>query len=314
MSPRPTRHQDADLGDVQRLATEGRLDAALGRLDAILGPQPAESNRHAAVSLLRALAREAQAAGDPGGAIVLLDTAVRLAPGFADLHFQHAMALAARQQRAEARRALERSLKINPNYLAARLELALLDAREGLLGDSLDRLRALADDPRLEEPAAFRQGLSRLQQADWDEAGSLLRRALRLSDPTLDGVFERFHAHMDAGEHAHAAQVVRDVLPRFDGYPDLHFLLASAELRDGHADDAIVSFARALELNPDFHAARLELARALEAIGQVDQAREQVSRVLEAQPDDPLALEMHARWQRPRRHESARINTGDKQA
>lgn len=314
MSPRPTNRNDADLSDVQQLATAGRLDAALRRLDAVLGPRPAESNRHAAVSLLRALARESQAAGDPGGAILLLDTAVRLAPGFADLHYQHALALAGRQQRTEARRALERALKINPGYLAAQIELALLDAREGLLGHSLERLRALADDPRLEEPGAFRQGLARLQQAEWDEAGSLLRRALRLSDPALDGVLERYHAHMDAGEPARAAQVVRDVLPRFEGYPDLHFLLAGAELSDGHADDAIVSFARALELNPNFHAARLELARALEAVGQVDQAREEVSRVLEVQPDDPLALEMHARWQRPRRHDAGRVNTGDKDA
>jgi tetratricopeptide (TPR) repeat protein len=314
MSPRPTRSQVPDLGEVQRLATQGRHEAALRRLDGILGPHPAESNRHAAVSLLRALAREAQAAGDLGGAVLLLDTAARLAPGFADVHFQRAVALAQRQQRTEARRALERALKINPNYLAARIELALLDAREGMLGDALDALRALTDDPRLEEPAAFRQGLARLQQADWNEAGSLLRRALKLADPALDGVFERYHAHMDDGEPAHAAQVVRDVLPRFSGYPDLHFLLGSAELREGHADDAIVSFARALELNPNFHAARLELARSLEAIGQVDQAREQVAHVLEARPDDPLALQMHARWARPRRQDKSPVDTGHKDA
>lgn len=297
---------------MQQLATEGRIDAALQQLDAILGPHPAEANRQAAVSLLRALAREAQVADEPGAAILLLDTAVRLAPRFADLHLQHALALIARQQRAEAREALGRALKLNPGYLAARLELALLDAREGLLGDALDRLRALADDPRLEEHATFDQGLSRLQQADWDEAGSLLRRALRLSEPALDGVFERYHAHMEGGEHARAAQVVREVLPRYEGYPDLHFLLGGAELRDGHADDAIVSFARALELNPDFHAARLELARSLEAVGQVDQAREQVSRVLEVQPGDPLALEMHERWQHPRRAAGSRVHGGDK--
>jgi len=314
MSPRPTRRTDTDFGDVQRLATEGRLEAALRTLDGILGAHPAESSRHAAVSLLRALAREAQSAGDAGGAIALLDTAVRLAPGFADLRFQHAQALAARGQRADARRALQHALRINPDYLAAQLELALLDAREGLLGDSLDRLRALADDPRLQEPAAFQQGLARLQQAQWDEAGSLLRRAMKLSDPALDRVLERFHAHMDAGEPARAAHVVREMLPRFAGYPDLHFLLASAELRDGHADDAIVSFARALELNPNFHAARLELARSLEAVGQVDQAREQVSRVLDARPDDPQALEMQARWLRPRKHAMDRVDTGDKDA
>lgn len=314
MSPRPTRRSDTDLSDVQRLATEGRLEAALRRLDGLLGPSPAESSRHAAVSLLRALAREAQTSGDPGGAIALLETAVQLAPGFADLRFQHAQALAARGQRGEARRALQHALRINPDYLAAQLELALLDAREGLLGDSLDRLRALADDPRLQEPATFQQGLARLQQAQWDEAGSLLRRALKLSDPAFDGIFERYHAHMDGGEPAHAAQVIRGVLERYAGYPDLHFLLASAELRDGHPDDAIVSFARALELNPNFHAARIELARALETLGQVEQAREQVSHVLETRPDDPQALEMQARWARPRRHEKSRVDTGDKEA
>jgi len=266
MSPQPTRHDPPDFSDVQRIATEGRLDAALGRLDQLLGLHPDESTLHAAVSLLRRLAREAEAAGDLSGAIVALDTAVRLAPGFADLRFQHAMALLGRQQRTDARRALQAALKINPNYLAARIEMALLDAREGLLGQSLQSLRALGDDPRLEEPGAFQQGIRRLQQAEWDEAGSLLRRALKLSDPLLDGVFERYHALMDGEEPERAAAVVREVLDRFSAYPDLHFLIGSAEMRAAQFDDAIVSFARALELNPDFHVARLELARALEAL------------------------------------------------
>ncbi len=314
MSPRPTDSKTPDLQHVKQLATQGRIDAALERLDLLLGPRPAESSRHAAVSLLRALAREAQAAGNLSATILLLDTAVRLAPTFADLQYQHGTALLLRQQRTEARHAFERALKINPDYLAPRIELALLDARDGMLGDSLDALRAIANDPRLVEPAAFRHGMQRLQQADWDEAGSLLRRALRLSDPALDVLFERYHAFMDGGQPERAAQVVREVLPRFDGYPDLHFLLGSAELREGHFDDAIVSFARALELNPGFHAARLEMARSLEAIGQVDQARDQVAFVLEARPDDPLALEMHARWSGSRRHAGAPVKRGHKEA
>jgi tetratricopeptide (TPR) repeat protein len=314
MSPRPIPPPGADLSEIGRIAAAGRLDAALTRLAQILGPHPAEASVHAAVALLRGLAREAEAARDTGGAVVLLDTAVRLAPAFADLHHQHALALLARQQRTEGRRALEKALRINPGYLAARIELALLDAREGLLGESLEALRALASDPRLEEPATFQQGLKRLQQADWDEAGSLLRRACKLSDPVLDGVFERYHAWMDSGDTARAAQAIREVLPRFSGYPDLHFLLACAELRDGGFDDAIVSLARALELNPQFHGARLELARALDAIGQVAQAREQVALVLEQRPDEPLALDMQARWSVPGRRVNDPENSGHKEA
>lgn len=312
MSPRPTRKSPTDLSDIQRIAAEGRIDAALRRLDQILGPHPAESSIQAAVALLRGLAREADAAGEAGGAVRLLDTAVRIAPEFADLRLQHGLALLAHQQRTEARRAMQQALRINPNYLAARIELALLDAREGMLGESIEALRSLADDPRLAEPGAFQQGLRRLQHAEWDEAGSLLRRACRLDDPLIDGVFERYHAFMDAGDPARAAETIREVLPRFSGYPDLHFLLASAELREGFHDDAIVSLARALELNPDFHGARLELARALEAVGQVVQAREQVALVLEQRPDEPLALAMQARWAIPARRAKSPAGSGQK--
>jgi tetratricopeptide (TPR) repeat protein len=306
MTPRPSESSIPDLQGERALVAEGRFEEALDGIRRRLGPRPAREAAGTAAPLLRRIAREAEAGGHGPIAAQAMELAVSIAPTFADLRFHFAIVLLGLQRRAEARRELQKALEINPAYVAARVELALLDAREGLVGESLEALRSLARQTNVEEPGAFKRGLKSLQQADWDEAASLLRRALKLSDPILDGVLERFHAHMDAGEHLDAARVVRDVLPRFEGYPDLHFLLASAEFREGHLDDAIASFARALELNPDFHAARTELARALEALGEVAQARDQVGLVLERQPGHPQAAEMRDRWGEARRRPKSR--------
>src|SRR5207247_4350489 len=64
------------------------------------------------------------------------------------------------------------------------------------------------------------------------------------------------------------------------------------ELEEGAFDDALASFCRALELQPDYHAARLQLARTLESLGDPVQAEEQAALVLEADPRHPQALEL----------------------
>ena len=60
----------------------------------------------------------------------------------------------------------------------------------------------------------------------------------------------------------------------------------------------MASLARALELNPDNHGARVQLARVLEALGDLEQARAQVALVLRADPAHPQARELEARWTR----------------
>ncbi|HKQ57611.1 MAG TPA: tetratricopeptide repeat protein, partial [Candidatus Eisenbacteria bacterium] len=238
----------------------------------------------------------AEASGDLDSAERAIDEGLRLAPRFADLHHQRACLLLVRQQRPAARTALGKALDINPRYVAARLELAMLDAREGLLGDSLAALRALEQEHRVEEPRAFQRGLKSLQRADWDEAGALLKSALRVSDPVVDRALAEHHALVAQGEPARALNALREAVSAHPGYPDLHYLLGCCELEGGLADDALASLARALELHPDFHAARVQFARALEALGDLVQAADQVGLVLREDPGHPQALELQSRW------------------
>jgi tetratricopeptide (TPR) repeat protein len=302
MSPQPLPPEESSVFDPAiAMARDGRLDEALAELSRLLRVQDKRGRRRDAGALAFAqVARFAEGSGDLATALHALDEALRLAPRYADLHYRRGCVLVARQQRPAARAALEQALSINPRYVAARLELALLDAREGLLGESLATLRALGEEHRVEEPRAFHQGLRSLERADWDEAGALLKSAMRLSEPAVDHALERHQALVARGEHASALHALREAIAAHPGYPDLHYLLGSCELGAGLIDDALASLARALELHPDYHAARVQFARALEALGDRVQAGEQVALVLQEDPANPQALELQARWTRRR--------------
>jgi tetratricopeptide (TPR) repeat protein len=301
MSPRPLPSENVPFEPALALARVGQLREAIEAISAALaGAGESGPQRGAAALALAEVARLAEAAGALEIAAQALDTALRLAPRYADLHYQRACLLILQQQRAQARRALEEALKINPRYVAARLELALLDAREGLLAESLASLRALEQERRVEEPRAFQRGLKSLARADWEEAGALLKSALKITDPVVDRALDEHHALVARGDHAQALHALRDAVTAHPGYPDLHYLLGSSELEAGMSDDAIASLARALTLHPDFHAARIQLARAFEALGDLVQAGEQVALVLREDPAHPQAVELQERWLRRR--------------
>ena len=301
MTPRPGPEPGIDLNPIEALAREGRFGAAIEAVVRLAGGSRPRGSRAAALSYaLAGIARAAERAGDVEHAERALGEAVRIAPGYADLRHGRARLLLALQRRAEARRELDAALRINPDYVAAKLERALLDAREGLLAEALDAMRALAGDRHVTEPRAFGRGLESLQEADWDQAEVLFRQALCLADPGLEGTVARYHERMGAGDLEGAIALVRQAIGTRESYADLHYLLGAAELEAGCYDDALASLARALELQPDYHDARVTLARVLEAFGDLAQATEQVTLVLRCEPDHPQALALQERWSRRR--------------
>ncbi len=304
MSPRPVPTPTSEFEPALQLARQRRFSDAHVLVERVLQAGPFESLATPAALAWAAIAREALRADDAAAAERALGAAVRLKPRFADLQYQHACALLRTDRGREARRALEQAITINPAYVEARVELALLDARDGMIGESLAALRTLGAGVPVEDPRAFAQGLARLEHADWDGADALIRRGLHLGNAGLADRLERFHALLQQNQPAEAAVVLREVLPRHESYPDLHFLLGTAELRLGHLDDAIASLARALELHPDLHAARVQFALALDAAGMTAAALDQVALVLEHEPEN---LEAHTLL---RTHEARNPRTG----
>lgn len=309
MSPRPSEIPSADVfAGALRAAREGRFDEAIDAVrQAIAGRDADDAVTGAAANALARIGRSAEAAERWDDAERAIAAGLALRPSYPDLHHQHANLLLMRGRRPEARRALDQALALNSGFVAARVDLALLDAREGRIGEALQALRELADSARVEEAPAFERGLERLREADVAEAGVWLSRALRLSDPVLEERLEHYRRLLEDGEAARAAPLIRDMLQAHARYPDLHALLGIAELRLGRADDALASLARALELHPDFHGARVQFACALQAVGQGSQAVEQLQMVIDAEPENADARELLARWSpRTRRGAHAR--------
>lgn len=297
MKATPQPDPSIPFDDALELANAGRFADAVMRALEIAGESPEESRAAAAAQILARIARLAETANDLAAADHALEHAIILRPRYADLHFQYGALLAQRGRRAEARRELESAIEIHPRYLAARVELAMLEARDGRIGEALGTLRDLQRDRGIAEPHTFQQGLQSLERADWDAASAHFRQAVRGSHPWLDHQLERYRELMAEGHAEHAADVLREALERHETYPDLHALLGASELGLGHFDDALCSFARALELNPDFHSARVQMALTLDSLGDRAGASEQLALVLQAEPGHPEAQELTERWQ-----------------
>src|SRR5205085_1546932 len=129
----------------------------------------------------------------------------------------------------------------------------------GRAADALGWIARLAEGGGDLERAerAYGQGLASLEQAEWEEAGAHFRHALSVGDATAS--VQEFHVRLARGDRAGARQTLLAALAANEGFADLHCLLGTLELEDGAQDDALTSFCRALELRPDYHAARVQL-------------------------------------------------------
>lgn len=303
MTPRPAPQPGSgpDLEIARRMAREGHVDQAIAWLDREIAEAEGSDGRVRCVTVLGEIAAAAEQSGEHELALRAVRLACETAPTWADLQLRRGRLLASLGRRTEAREALDAALRLNPRYRAARVERALLDAREGRIAEAADALQSLATESPVAEPMALQQGLRALSEAEFDDASALLRRALADQDPRLTAQIRQYQDLIGRDEPVLALQVLRGAVSEYPGYPDLHVLLGMQELQMGAVDDAIESTVRALELNPDFHSARVQLARALDLAGDADEAQAQVQLVLDHDPDHGEARELFSLWSSRRR-------------
>ncbi len=280
--------------EVLALRRAGRPNEARAALDRLCAADPRAAG-HAQVRGLRALIgadlADARAlGGDVAEAIVLLEQAVVEAPRFPDLHHRLGVLRLRGRDTRGARAAFEQAVRLAPGYAAPRLELALLEAREGRLGDSLDLLRRLAEGKAARGRDEFERGLEHLAEADWEAGGEALRRAFEVAGDDVDARLREIAARLADGRSGEALALARAVLAGHPQFPDAHLALALVRRERGEWDDGAESCGRALELNPEFHEARVYLAEALFRRGHYGEADAQLAWVLTATPRHPLAL------------------------
>jgi tetratricopeptide (TPR) repeat protein len=300
--------------EVLALRRAGRPARALEALAHLAESDPPAA-RHAEFLRLRGLlhadlAHEREVRGDVEGAAAFLLRAIADAPRFPDLHFRLGMARLRLRDVAGARAGFEAALEIAPAYAAPRVELALLDARQGRLGESLALLRRLGELRPNQAGEEFQRGLKKLADADWEGSEDILRRAFGLEPSPVDDRLREVGSLLADNRTMEALSLARALVDGNPFFPDAHLALALVRRERGEWDDCAEACGRALELNPSFHQARVYLAEALSRRGQWGESDFQLEAVLAAEPEHPLALALaralrrkpHATAQRPVPH------------
>ena len=273
--------------EVFRLRRAGRLESALTSLEEEWGtPREHESPSLSALgaSIRGELARVARMQGHLDRAGQLLRLALRDAPQFPDLHYQRGLVAGLQNDLRSSREAFEEALRLDTGYLAPALSLALLEAREGKLGDAIGSLEELSvrQPPRYE--TEFRQGMEKLREGSWEDAEPLLLKAFQQRMDEFDETRMRIGRLLDEGRTTEALSEAKRLAAESPDHADAHHAVGLACLGLDWWDDAMEAFGRALRVNADFHEARVYLAWVFYARGESGAAEAELDRVLARDP------------------------------
>jgi tetratricopeptide (TPR) repeat protein len=287
------------------LLEEGRFSEAAEQLRLVAlgsGGAPDDSLasyhfRQALVSEGRRLLRE----GAPGRAVPWMAEAASLWPRYADLQFLHgaALLLAGGGAGDEALNAARRSLRLNPDYIEARLLEAEMLLRRERRRDAASALNALVESGRRVEHwlvAELTAGAPYAAEKLPADLTARLQRVVGGSSPKEE--VAAAVALCRAGHWEDGLKRFEDLVSRHPRYPDYRTRQAAALFQLGRSHEALAAVDAALALNEGYRLAQdlrglvlvdlLRLREARDHFGDVDRIR-----AAAAPPGEAAAVPVH---------------------
>lgn len=218
---------------------------------------------------------------DPEASASLLQEALELEPGFADLWLARARAARLLNQGREELDSVQRAIDINPKYAEALIHEAALQIESGEKTEAKKSLiRAAQASPRLaeairlagEDPAQ----LLRLRLPYSDQAAHLIRRGEELGKANL---------------WMEASLAYAEVLALAPGYADVRCRRAEVLMAMDEFDQAEFELERALESNPRYAEALAIMGVLRKRQGRGQEAGLYLRKALDADPSQPIARE-----------------------
>jgi tetratricopeptide (TPR) repeat protein len=94
-----------------------------------------------------------------------------------------------------------------------------------------------------------------------------------LMDPKIKQDLAFGREHYDAGEYEEAYPHLLRVLEAHDGFADVHNMLGVIAYQRGKADESALRFQKAVDINPRYNEAALNLSVVLNELGRYDEAK-----------------------------------------
>jgi tetratricopeptide (TPR) repeat protein len=222
---------------------------------------------------LLTLAKERFAVRDYHGAALLLTTLTSEGPAFADAFNLLGLSLAMVDRSEDALTAFDQALRVNPRYIEAYLNRAVVLNQLGRIGaaqESMSRAAELGAADETGYPAVVANKLANAHAAlanDYRAAGSLdraieqYRRALELRPGFSDIRLALGRALVELGRHAEAVAVLDEVLSARPTWLDAMLLRGLAAYLQGDLDAASNVWDEASSRHPE--EPRLEIYRSM---------------------------------------------------
>ncbi len=177
-----------------------------------------------------------------------------------------------------------RALRVQPDYEESAKGIAAIYVRQGQSDRALSFMQQLAQqwERNLLLQSYYADLLVQLNRTD--EATRVARAALKRDERFVPAMMSLVRANLKAGKVELADSILDQALAINDKNAELHYFKGKRLLEDQRLAEAINEFRRAVELEPDFAEARMELALRLLAGANYDEALQQLQAVEKITP------------------------------
>lgn len=263
----------------------GQIGSGIRELEAVLKKDP--GNIQVATALIGIYLREGQAAK----AILVAETLVKRHPTSAAFFNMLGMAHGQAGRASEARAAFEQAIKLDDNFIAAKINLARLDSATRAFDAAAKRLTAILEVDAKNSEAMYEMAIVSERRGQREEAQRWLEKANDAAEPkdTRWGL-ALIDFCLRNGRAARALEVAKRLSARNSGDVAVLLALARTEIANKDAASAMVSLGNATRL-ADFNPARqVEIALLQMQANNLAGAAYSLEKALAGQPDFLPAL------------------------
>jgi len=197
-----------------------------------------------------------------------------------------------RDEPENARKYLHLALEARPAHAEVLGALAQVDARDGKLADSYERIRAARDANPNDASLEVLFGELSLRMERSDDAEAAFRRAIELEPNSLRAYTSLAGVYLASGRGPQAIATYEKALEQNPESGSLHLLLASLLEAGGRTQDAMGHYEKALAVDPGLSVAKNNLAYLMAERGQdLDRALELAQEAKADLPDNPNAAD-----------------------
>lgn len=216
------------------------------------------------------------------------ERALRDDPTSAEAQYGRGSVYLSQSKNADARASFEQCLKLTPAYPDtapnAWNNLGLLATREGRIADAIDNFQqALRLNPDY-WIALENLGNAYRQQHRWEEARSILEKAVAARPKSPDANYSLAMVYAQTDDTSHAYEYLQQALQLHPDYPEAMNNLGILYLRTRRRDEAVAEFEQCIRVAPAFDQAYLNLARVYGIEGDRAKARAVLLDLLKQHP------------------------------